>query len=564
MCGGGDDSDSGSDDSVEVGYGAGQVDPSLAAAAGYSSGGAGPTASVSQANTTPNIANYDDGDNYVNAVLASEGYSNDYKGVKSGDGSTVTDGFGNPVMSGSYVNTQAQAESDFQAYQEYQTARAEAQEAFYDDMEARQQVDQDLIDAAMGAGGYVSGDITDPNFDPTAVDIMQGPASLQDLQSYGNYLGSAADTFSFPEFSFADPYGTAMAPTVSQIDGNALGSNVTTFNEANYFDNFSEGYNDDAGFLGRQIENDAAGNVGFTSAGQRFGDAVGNALFGAVLGGVAGPLGSALGAATTFNNMDAYGENVPGFNPNVSTTSVGLGGAVGGLLGNQAANYVSPMVGQQVYGATGNPYAALGGAVATSAGMTAGGAALGSNIMGDMVMSNTSSPYASRSDELMEEKGFGSRLMDGGDDGGGSGLAPDAGNTGPMSQLLTADTQGTMTPTQSVSESGIQDVVGADVGTGDLIGDASTTEFDDQQFLLAQLENANPNTTQVTDFFGNQAVNLETNPLFSAAPAGVQYLTKGRQRNFGNAIFNVANRLQKQRGFRRQGLNDKAIGTVIG
>ena len=559
MCQGGNDSDNSSNDNQTS-----MENEAYGMSPGESQAKFGDTSKAGS--TSPNIADYDgmSQDDYVADVLASKGYSDSYKGVKSGTtGKAVTDSKGNPIRSGTYVNTQAQAESDFQAYQEYKAAKAEAQEAYYDDMEARQMVDQDLIDAAMGAGGYVSGDITDPSFDPTAVDIMQGPASLQDLQSYGNYLGSAADTFSFPEFSFADPYGTAMAPRVSQIDGNALGSNVTTFNEQNYFDNFSEGYNDDAGFLGRKIENDAAGNVGFTSAGQRFGDAVGNAFVWRGTGGVAGPLGSALGAATTFNNMDAYGENVPGFNPNVSTTSLGFGG-VGGLLGNQAANYVSPMAGQQVYGATGNPYAAIGGQVATSAGLQAGGAALGSNIFGDMVMSNTSSPYAARSDELMEEKGFGSRLMDGGDDGGGSGVAPDAGNTGPMSQLLTADTQGTMVPTQSVSESGIQDVVGADVGTGDLIGDASTTEFDDQQFLLAQLENANPNTTQVTDFFGNQAVNLETNPLFSAAPAGVQYLTKGRQRNFGNAIFNVANRLQKQRGFRRQGLNDKAIGTVIG
>ena len=44
MCGGGNDSDSDSNDSVDVGYNAGQVDPGLAAAAGYSTGGAGPTA----------------------------------------------------------------------------------------------------------------------------------------------------------------------------------------------------------------------------------------------------------------------------------------------------------------------------------------------------------------------------------------------------------------------------------------------------------------------------------------------------------------------------------------
>ena len=555
MCGGGDDSDSGSDDNVDVGYDAGQVDPGLAAFAGYSTGGAGATADVSQANTTPNVANYDDSDNYVDAVLTSQGYSSTNKGVTDGKGNAVTDGFGNPVMSGSYVNAQNEAESEFQAYQEYQEALAEAQEDFYDDMEARQMVDQDLIDVAMGQGGYIAGDITDPNFDPTAVDVMMGPPSMQNLQSYGNFLGSAADQFSFPEFSFNDPFGTAMAPTLNAIDGDP---NTLSFNERNYFTNFQEGYNNDAGFLGSQIESDAANNVGFSSAGQRFSDAAGGVLMGIVGGALAGPLGSALAAGTNVNTMSAYGPQVPGFTPQVNTVSFDPGAALGNALGSQLGSVAGQKVAGNVYGNTGNVNAAIGAGAAATAGGGMLGTMAGEGIAGGMginpmVSSSIGDPIDGRVAEIMNST-FGQQV---GDDDGGS-VAPTAEASEAISQLAAEQAAPVAMSQQVVQTAGAEDVA-----AGDTPGIDSEGEFDADEFLRNQALLSNPNAQQVTDFFGNAGVDLSINPLFSAAPAGVQYLSKGRQRQYGNAIYSVANKLRNQAGARRAGFGNRLTGLLV-
>ena len=217
MCRGDNDNDTSSDNSKQSGTG---MSP------GESQAKFGNT---DQAGKAPDVSNYGDmsKDDYVADVLSYEGYSDTYKGVSSGSGGSVTDGQGNPVRSGSYVDTMNRADATYDSYQDYQAARAEAQENFYSDMEARQQVDQGLINTAMGMGGYIGGGFYNPdgtineNFDPTSVSNMQGPASLQQLSDYGSFLGSSADTFSFPGYSFADPLGTAMAPTLSQIDGSA-------------------------------------------------------------------------------------------------------------------------------------------------------------------------------------------------------------------------------------------------------------------------------------------------------------------------------------------------------
>ena len=175
----------------------------------------------------------------------------------------------------------------------------------------------------------------------------------------------------------------------------------------------------------------------------------------------------------------------------------------------------------------------------------------------NMVSSDISGPYDRQVDDEMEERGFGDRLS-AGDTGG-----PTGDSSMNISQLDTTpvDTQQTG---DKISDQKVQDIVGTDVGEGEIVGQDTDKEFVANQFLLDQIEDANPNTTQIVDFFGNQPINLESNPLFLLSPPGVQYLTKGRQRGFGNAIFNVQNRAENQMRSRRAGLNDSLIGTVIG
>ena len=99
--------------------------------------------------------------------------------------------------------------------------------------------------------------------------------------------------------------------------------------------------------------------------------------------------------------------------------------------------------------------------------------------------------------------------------------------------------------------------------TGDTPGIDSEGEFDSGEFIRTQAQLSNPNSQQASDLFGNFANDLMTNPLFSAAPAGVQYLSKGRQRDYGNAIYNVASKLQNYAGARRRGFGNRLTGIVI-
>ena len=538
---------------------------------------------ATRAGQTPDVRDYSDmsRDDYVSDVLSNQGYSDTYKGVSGLNGGTVTDGKGNAVRSGSYVDSMNTAGATYDSYQDYQAARADAQEAFYDDMEARQQIDPNFVNVALGSGGYLAGfgnnyigtgshpvygdAYRTPQygaaFDPTNVSVMQGPMSLQQQSDYANYLGSAADTFSFPEYSFADPYGTAMAPTLGQIDGSALGSNVTTQSEKNYFDSFASGFNDDSGLFGQKLEADKKGNVGLSTGSQRFSDAAGGLIMGLVGGGIFGPLGSALAGATDINTMNAYGENVPGFNPEIRTTSISGANMLGGLVGGALAPQVAGAVGKGIYQGTGNVNAAIGGAGAAAA-ATPYATGLASNaLMGDFgyLSSNTGGPMDRDIADKLESRGFGDSIGGGGDGGG---------NTKPSGQMSsqlsqTGDEGGTINVAQNVTDASVQNVAGSDVGMGDLMGTGAQNEFDPQAFLMAQAANMNPNTTQVTDFFGNSANTMEVNPLFSAQAPGVQYLSKGRQRKFGSGIFNVQNAFEQKKSRRRGSLGDKLVGVVV-
>tara|TARA_R110000764_G_scaffold87422_3_gene168273 strand:- start:23221 stop:24894 length:1674 start_codon:yes stop_codon:yes gene_type:complete len=557
MCGGGDDDDGGDTQSnyEKEAYGDGGRTAKNDAAANK-----GPA---------PDVSTASDRDSYVSGTLASQGYNDNYKGVVSGNGSSVLDGFGNPVLSGSYARTKAGAESEYDAYQGYTAARDKAEAEFYADMNQRPQVNQSLIDMALSEGGYI-GDFYDDegnvreDYDPTQeVNSMIGPPSAQNLSDYGNYLGSSADEFSFPGFNFGDPYGSAMAPQLSQIDGSALGSSITTQNERDYFNNFSDGFNDENssffGLRGNKFESDAAGNIGVSTGGQRFGDAAGNMLMG-VVGGAFGPIGSALAAGTNVNTMNAYGEMIPGYNSQIQTTSFGPGNALGGLIGSQLGSSAGEAVGQKIYNSTGNINGAIAGAVGTGVGMNMAGSKLGG--LADSayglgyVGSNTSLPYQQQLDQGMEDRGFGESV--GGNDGGG--------NEAPVGQLqsqLTPGSSPTMNVGQSVGDAEMQTVVSGDVGSGTLTANGSENEFDPLQFFLTQAKNANPNSVQPTDLFGDPTADISNNPLFSAAPAGVQYLSQGRQRQFGTGTYNVQNAMQQKKSNRRGGIGDRLIGVVV-
>ena len=515
----------------------------------------------------PDVTSATDRDAFVDQYVSSQGYSDSYKGVGDGFGNAVTDGFGNPVRSGSYVEAEARGGATYDAYQDYQAAREQALAEFNQRQNTLGTIDQDLIDASMNMGGFVGGDLynedgtLNENYDPTSADIMMGPPSLQNLQDYGSLLGSYAqrNAYNFPEATFEDPYGTGMAPTLAAIDGNALGSEVTTANERMYFDNFAQGFNDESGFFGTNIESDNAGNTGFATFGDRFGDAVGGMIVGGLATAIGGPVLGAAAGGLKFNTMDQYGEIVPGYGREIHEISYNPGMGIGSMLGSALAPKAGMAAAQGMYNRTGDVNSAIG-AGAGAAALTAGGAVGLGNMLGGGKSYTISSdiqatPYDSQIDDMMEEQGFGSRLTSGGDNGSPStsSILPGA-DQDPVNQSLG-------TP---VSTAGIQNVdASGDTGAVGNIGDGVTSYFDSDAFINLMAQNANPNTTQVSDLTGQRVASLDVNPLFSAAPPGVQYMSKGRQRDYGNATYSPTNRMTNARGSRRAGIGSRLVGMIV-
>ena len=496
-------------------------------------------------------------DQYVQEALAAKGYSDSYKGVKGSDGNAILDGNGNPISSGTYAATQAQAEAEYDAMVGYQNARSYAEQEWNMNQAAQIRdglfISQDLIDMATGK---VAG--------ATQAQIAAAQNEFGDL--YGRGYAVQGGTFD-------DPLGQYMDSSIAALNqSNFLGSNIGADTFTN---NFMAGYNarganKDTG--GLRMEIDANNNIGFSTRGQRFGDAAGRVVK-SLIGSALGPVGSLALGGVNNNTMNLYGANVPGYGPVASTMSFGPGEVLGNFLGGQLGNAVAPAVAQGVYGQTGNPDLAIGLGVATGVGsQVAGqyGGGYGANLLGmkDFVISSDiGSPYASQMNSALEAQGldrngFSQNLGEGGGSGTPAQAASEGGILQVRDQSLDAPQDGGGQPTgQPIQYIGASQ--GADLAAGDLPSDGSESYFDADYWRQMQLASMNPNAQQVTALNGS-SYKTDPNPLFSmGAPLGVQYVSQGRQRDYGNATYNVAEPLQQYRGARRRGIGDRLVGIVV-
>ena len=126
---------------------------------------------------------------------------------------------------------------------------------------------------------------------------------------------------------------------------------------------------------------------------------------------------------------------------------------------------------------------------------------------------------------------------------------------------------GSLAPSQGVNitNTNIQTSDASDFGAGqnETVGTQTDTEFDAEAYLLEQAQAANPNTQQITDLYGSQPYTSDVNPLFASQVPGVQYLSRGRQRNYGTATYNVVDPLTNFLRGRRRGFGDKLTGIVV-
>ena len=503
--------------------------------------------------TYPEIENpgaeYADAGEYTDYQLKRAGFDEGGdKGVVDRYGNAVLDGNGNPVLGRKYSDTIAQAGYDHDNSTRYNSAYDKAQAEYNARQVGRETLDQDFVKAGLGLGGYLQ-----EGFTPTNAVPMIGPANpaqnaevAESLAGFmrNNYAGSGI--YNFPGSTFNDPLGSALGSTLRET---FEGSKYNEKAQRRNFDQLSKYYNQP---FKKNLEADASGKIGESSFGQRFGDGFANIAESMILGTVLGPVGTALATGTDYNTMNAYGAQVPGYDRIASTSSFDYGNALGGILGDAAAGYAAPKVGQAIYDGTGSEGQAMMGAMATGIASSEGVGNIVGNLMSGIpsgvMSSGISSPWESKTNKDMEGGGFGSSLSgisDSGSDGNSS-PAPDAPSTLPQS-------------ISTLNNAGLADV-SADLG-------AESSDFNWEAWLEANKNRANPNTQQVTSISGGETLSSGTNPLFNARPDnnGVRYVTQGgTNRVYGNGTVSAVSNIDRRNASRRRDLNDKRVGVVIG
>jgi hypothetical protein len=492
---------------------------------------------------------------YANQVLTDAGYTDAYKGV-----SGATDKNGNPIQSGSYAQKLAEANAMYDSQLLYRNAYNTEKGNFA--REHAQKINDglvisnDLVETALGRRP-----------DATAQELAAAQQEFGDL--YGRGYVVAGGTFD-------DPLGEYMDANIGTMEGrNLLGSTINTTNSYNNFAaNFAKGYNTGGRFKntnGLDMEVDNSRNVGFSTNMQRFGDVLGNAVLGQI------PL---VGSALKANTMDIYGPNVPGMNAVASELAINPGGLLGDFIGNYASNYAAQGVGGAIYNNTGNVNAAIAGALGAGSAVGQGANALAQSAasgmgVNPMVISSDISPVANQQYKAgLDNAGFGQSLGEtqqkqfGMSTGDGS---PDSTAAlvrfGADTTATDASTGEVVTQTPLTSESlqtNVESNTAADVATGDLIGEGTETEFDSEAWKNQQAQMNNASDGNVTSLTGEISYDSEPNPMFSmSTPTGVQYLSKGRQRDYGNATYSVANPIKQYRGSRRRGFGDRLVGILV-
>ena len=533
----------------------------------------------------------------VDQALSNAGYSSDYKGVSSKSGSVV-DSNGNPVSSGSYNNAANQAAADY----DYRMAEEKAKADFEGRMYSGPPVDPNLVAMAkntlenrsfitntppeymsniginayenpnlgpLGSSytslannpGYTIVGVPDNFIGPTRAGVINAAELLGSNLATGTSYAKGME--GYKDGTFADPYGSFLGTTVDETNRD-LAATPGGLNNTGYLDQFQAGYNStkDRGFLdgvfgisspgereqfaGKgDLNIDNAGNVGFQTGAQQFGDFAGEMIAGKMLG----PLGMGL----DFNTQTNYGTNVPGYSNTQQTTSFGIPDAIGGFLGTKAAPEIGKYVGNQVYGTTGNATTAMNSAIASMAasqplvsGATSQGLqALGvpeNNVIGALSGSSISQDGTGIQvgedayNDFEERLGGGSGTTDIGDNNQGASLMN---NQVPaiQDQLKILDTSGTY--------------------SDDAQGSAQTMFQQDQ--LKQYFANGSPSSLT-----GDAVMTAGNNPLFNANPAVTYRQSGGKNRNYGNAISNAVTPLQANNSLsnasRRRQFGDAMLG----
>ena len=403
-------------------------------------------------------------------------------------------------------------------------ATQEAIGAFGDRTRGAQPVDASLVAAATGRTPGL-----------TQAQIAEAQREL------GRALGQGSLA---PNATWDRPLGDLMSPTLTGVQG-LLGTNIKS---QDYFDNLSRGYNRaTGGFLGiggQDLVADPFGNVGFNTLGDR----IGQGIVRSGLPIAAGLVNPALGIAASglqLTNMTPYG-NLLG---STSSLSYDVSRPIQGAAFMGIANAAAPAIARGIFDGTNADQAMMAG---TAGGIALGGAgaALAGNLAGNLFgpIAIGGGPNAQGGPAAPALAGGGISSMRGSDiaEGGGGALASvgDGGAASPDSGFgaRVGGSEGGGSQSQGDS-TGPSIRPGIAQGTPILLPNMAS-DFAGREGLPGQGGLANSPQQenaiggfQPVDLAGNSVGNMESNPMFFQAPAGVQYLLRGRQRDTGNVTY---------------------------
>jgi hypothetical protein len=460
---------------------------------------------------------------FVENALNSQGLTQDkrfasYKNVDPITGETYS------PMSPTAREAAARATSAFaQTDAGRNLAMQEAIGAFGDRTRGAAPIDPGLIAAATGRTPGL-----------TKAEIAEAQREL------GKALGQGALA---PNATWDRPLGDLMAPTLSGAQG-LLGTNVKS---SDYFDNLSRGYNRaTGGFLGiggQDLAVDPFGNVGFNTLGQRIGQGIVNKGL-PIAAGLVNPALGILASGLQSTQMTPY-SNMLG---STSTLSYDVSRPVQGAAFMGLASAAAPAIARSVFDGTNASQAMMMG---TAGGVALGsaGAALAGNLAGRVfdpvqIGGNANAPggqpaspaavgggiSSMRGSDIAEgggggavaavgdggavaDSGFGARVAGGGSQDGSLGSPQNS------AQPAAADRASIVPPNMASDFAAFEGIPGQEGPAGSPQQPNAISGF------------------QPVDLAGNDAANMESNPMFFQTPAGVQYLLKGRQRDTGNVTY---------------------------
>lgn len=506
------------------------------------------------------------------------GYTN-HKGVFSVDPVTgkktaVTSGSGSMARSSGYVsayesgyNQKANEQIAQQNYDKFMAVQEQNKNALMTgsgNLPTQFQVPSDLIAISKGQNPYGSRPPTQAEIDMARTQI--GEIVGQQMADIGMPVGLSMDP--------NDPMGIYGAPTIGGFGFDEFGNMVMMdvgFTNAKgiqgmvpadptgIYGSIRGGFNTSGGFLGTQMTNDSRGNVGFSDFGMRVADTVGPMVASTVLGGMLGPIGGLIGSSINPTTMQGYGNYIGSLDNEYASQgtqeiSFSPMNSILGKISGMAGGAVSEKVAIDAIKGGSSINAAINKGLLAGMGTQVGVNYAGKSVLGDMGSLGFTTSSALPSEAQMASD------VEGGSGGGGA--------DGTESNVLTQFSQSVAGTgpqgdrDQTINSAGSRAIknVGGDITNPQnvtLTNPITTTEVSGEP----RADYLGPAITGLPAGVKTSVSENIFNPIMEMDKStGVQYLRRGRNRDYGSDTTSKVSKVDFQRGNRRSKISGGTFG----